>query len=710
MTLVCISTTCNQFDNRSGFQLNLLIESSVSSFPKMPGFFSHHRKLNPAPAGNLAAIPNSLYSKSFVEQKIHPDLNSLAEELTSSQGHEHLDMTADKGDPYAEATDFVGLEPSTRGGYRRNEAHTRTQEPQPAAMESIGIPVLDSASDTIAENFPNAESREDDIRLPGATSSPSSSPISIKASSSKNGWSIFGSNRTRVLHRNSDASNATSNVSRPRSQSSSSQPRSHSTSQRIATAASRTPKSQYSMYNSTGSTPSYDLERDGLLPSPHTFGISTPPKEPIAESADDNSYFGFRETPPPLPPLDHPAFRQASKKQISSASNRFPIQTNRDDVQNKFTRHSHSLPSLAHPGSNDTQCDKKSAKRRRRSFREELSSINNLKTDKKQHNRNDSVASSIETRRYSAEYSAKKASSVGHEDKDECWEVQVSKEMVRLALDATSPFGKACGKNVGFSICHQSCFIPFIFLVYFFSFSSSWRLERYWGLVHHFFCKASFKSEYVAFSPSLKYWLTMKNNNIDTLSRNLKDIKPPTAISSPKLIFKSSNVSAKPLRANIMSHASEYASRKGKERESGNTRVHSSHSRRSRTSSTPSMNRTPSPLPNIDTTPLSGSVAGASSLRVPQVSVISPTPDISPVTPSRRPHHKSQPTIPTTSVLQRPITPPVIGQQSSGKRKAEEADVGGDKTPPKDPKEQRATFAPDPRSMSPFFLSHPINI
>ena len=330
------------------------------------------------------------------------------------------------------------------------------------------VSVLDSATHIISENFPNAESRKDDNRLPGANNSASSSPISIKASSSKNRWSIFGSNRSRVIHRNSDASNATSNVSRPRSQSSSSQPRSHSTSQRVAAAALRTPRSQYSMYNSTGSIPSYDLERDGLLPSPHTFGISTPPKVPTAESAGDNSYFGFKETPPPLPPLDHPAFRQATRNQISSAGNRFPIQTNRDDVQNKLTRHSQSLPSLSHSGSDNTQCDIKSTKKRHRSFREELSSIN--KTDKKQHNRSDSVASSIGTRRYSAEYSAKKVSSLGHEDKDECWEVQVSKEMVRLALDATSPFGKACGKNVGISISHQTCFIPFIFLVFFFSF------------------------------------------------------------------------------------------------------------------------------------------------------------------------------------------------------------------------------------------------
>ena len=688
--------------------MNLLIESSVSSVPKMPGFFSHRRKLSPAPAGNWAAIPNSLYTKSFVGQKIHPDLNSLAEELSSSKGHELLDMTADKGDPYAEATGFVGLEPSTRGIRRQNEAHTRTQEPQPVAMEleyqPFGIPVLDSASDIITENFPNVESREDDNCLPDATSSPSSSPISIKASSSKNRWSIFGSNRARALHRNSDASNATSNVSRPRSQSSSSQPRSHSTSQRIAGAASRTPKSQYSMYNSTGSTPSYNLERDGLLPSPHTFGISTSPKEPIAESADDNSYFGFRETPPPLPPLDHPAFRQASRNHISSASNHFLIQTNRDDVQDKFTRHSHSLPSLAHSGSSDTQYDIKRAKKRHRSLREdsELTSINKTK---KQHNRNDSVASSIGTRRYSAEYSAKKASSVGHEEnkQDECWEVQVSKEIVRLALDGTSPFGKACGKNVGFSICHQSCFIPFIFLVFFsLSLAGVWRGIGAWFTIS--FARRVWNPNIACFR-LIVILADMKNNNIDTLTRNLKDTKPPTAISSPKLIYKSSNVATKPLRANIMSQASEYASRKGKERESGATLVHSSHSRRGRTNSTPSMNRNPTPPPNIDTTPFFGSIAGASSLLVPHVSVISPTPDVSPITPSRRPHHKSQPTMPKTSFLERPNTPPVIGQsQSTGKRKAEEADVGGDKTPPKDPKEQRATFAPDPRSMSPFFL------
>jgi len=181
--------------------------------------------------------------------------------------------------------------------------------------------------------------------------------------------------------------------------------------------------------------------------------------------------------------------------------------------------------------------------------------------------------------------------------------------------------------------------------------------------------------------------------------RNLRDAKPPneyTAISSPKLVYKSSNVPVRPLRADIMSHGDASivpgnASRKGKERES----IAMSHSPRgARRSSTPSLHRTTSPLLDLDTT------LGSSSLLTPPVlSVISPTPDVSPISPSPRPHHKSQPTMP--SKVRRPIPSSIIEQSQSigsGKRKAEEVDAGGDKTPPKDPKEQRATFAPDPRT------------
>ena len=694
----------------------------------MLSFFSRRRKLHSPPVGNSAvlprftATPNSPYNNSFVEQKIHPDLNSLADELASSQGHKLPDMTAENENTCVEVTGFIGLEPSTKRSRRQNGTHTRTQEPQPVTMgQQFGIPDTNNP-----ENFPHAKNGGNNTRLPGITSPSSDSPTSITASSPKKSWSIFGRNNTaRVPHRKSNASSATSNASRSRSQSTSSQRRTRSTSQSIETSQPRTPKSQRSnSTHHTRSTPKSQRSNSthhtrstscyNLLPSPHTFGIPTPPQQPITRSGHDNSYFGFREIPPPLPPLDHPAFRQASKNHTSSTSNFFPTQKMHGDIQEKFPRHSHSLPSLGHSGSIGRQRDiKSSGKRHRRASsksnslrRERLSSTG--KTNTKQYHRNDSVASSIGVRRSSAESSARKASSVDNKGgkRDECWEAQVSKEMVRLALhkfDAASSFGIARGENVGvlFHIYH-----PFIFLI--FSFFSSWRPD--WGLVRHFFCKVGFESEG---PPHIEHLADL--NDIDTLTRNLRDTKPLkeyTVISSPKSIYKSSNVAAKHLRTHNMSHGdpsmvSGNSGRKGKERESEVT-LHNSRSRQGgRTNSTPSLSMVPSSLPNLDATPFASSIPGSSSLVLPVLSVISPTPNVSPVSPSRRPHHRSQPTMPTTSVLQRSGTPIIEQSQSigSGKRKADEAGVGGDKTPPKDSKEQRATFAPDPRGIYSFHLS-----
>ncbi|KAJ3518181.1 hypothetical protein NLJ89_g13 [Agrocybe chaxingu] len=102
--------------------------------------------------------------------------------------------------------------------------------------------------------------------------------------------------------------------------------------------------------------------------------------------------------------------------------------------------------------------------------------------------------------------------------------------------------------------------------------------------------------------------------------------------------------------------------------------------------------------------PAVGSNQGSSSLLAPPtLAIIGPTPEPSPVSPTRRPHHKSSPTVPTRSSLRPPSTPPVIEKSfssGSSKRKAEEAGVGGDKTPPKEGKEHKTTFAPDPRSDS----------
>lgn len=105
--------------------------------------------------------------------------------------------------------------------------------------------------------------------------------------------------------------------------------------------------------------------------------------------------------------------------------------------------------------------------------------------------------------------------------------------------------------------------------------------------------------------------------------------------------------------------------------------------------------------------------AYSSTLRPPQVSVISATPESSPSsTTAKRGHHKSTPTMPTVSVLKTPSTPSAIGKShssGSGKRKADEAGVSGDTTPPKESREARTTFAPEPRRTLLSFLPLPLH-
>lgn len=118
-------------------------------------------------------------------------------------------------------------------------------------------------------------------------------------------------------------------------------------------------------------------------------------------------------------------------------------------------------------------------------------------------------------------------------------------------------------------------------------------------------------------------------------------------------------------------------------------------------SKSPERTRTPSPPPPKITT-ISHPVAVAhhsSHLMPPSLSLTAPTPDASPVTPIKRTGHQQAATEPSPSALQ-PHTLPIVRSTTTssphkGKRKADEADVEGGNTPPKD--QPRATFALEPR-------------
>jgi hypothetical protein len=156
-----------------------------------------------------------------------------------------------------------------------------------------------------------------------------------------------------------------------------------------------------------------------------------------------------------------------------------------------------------------------------------------------------------------------------------------------------------------------------------------------------------------------------------------------------------------------------YATKKGKERASGGPLSAGSRAAGvGRAISSPSL--TPMTLESpakLDTSSVFVSMQDSSTLQPPQVSITKATPEASPISPtSRRGHHKSTPTMPTASVLKtKTASAPGVIEKSyssgSGKRKADEAGVSGDKTPPKETKEARTTFAPEPRSMSLFMFS-----
>ena len=208
----------------------------------------------------------------------------------------------------------------------------------------------------------------------------------------------------------------------------------------------RTPESKTSSRHF--STPSYgkdSSERIVTFPSPHIFGMNV---QPTGSGQDHDAICcAAKETPPPLPPLDHPAFRKGppSSFKFPTSEYNFPDLQRLEDfgaeVHNSPAgrQMTHSLPSLR-----DSRSKKGGG-----AFKEVSSSrsgentgINDATPEKrtKRHLRQQSkssITTFTSSRRSSAEYSARQVSSLAegiHEMQDGCWEVEVSRAMVNLAL------------------------------------------------------------------------------------------------------------------------------------------------------------------------------------------------------------------------------------------------------------------------------------
>lgn len=425
----------------------------------------------------------SPHKSSPVDKKIHPDLNLLAEELESSLGHGSVVDVS----PISQRTDetgFASLPPSVRKNRASISTHLR------AFSDGMKQGPSKETSQADLRSVRTTSTRRKPFRgqplFTGVTSrnSPSlpSPPSAVANPPSPGGrWSTFGRKTAYDTPTNSqydDEPHGRDSLSRRSIQS-----RATSRSRGSTDTEPRTPKSfAYSQYNSTQqSFSSQVFENNFSAPSPGTFGIPTPSSlSGVTFGSSQSSRIGNQAGPPPLPPLDHPAFRTMSTGQPLIS------QTLKDQIAEATQEHyrSQSLPSLAPSSSHSSRTRSAGFTKRMQNAGKRKSSIpktgsheissKNAKpmkessSSKTRHSRATSKSSLGSSRRSSAEYSAKKASSTGHGGEyEQCWEVQVSQEMLRLALDGggqqnvRAPIslpnrdikasGKARGDNVGSS-------------------------------------------------------------------------------------------------------------------------------------------------------------------------------------------------------------------------------------------------------------------
>ena len=439
----------------------------------------------------------SPHKLSAVDKKIHPDLNLLAEELESSLGHDSVvDLSPiSQRTTMTDEAGFASLPPSVR----KNRASISTH--------------LRAFSDGMKQGSSKETSQEDlrSVRTTSTRRKPfrgqplftgvisKNSPSTVASPPSPGGrWSTFGRKTAYDTPTNSqynDESHGRDSLSRRSIQS-----RATSRSRGSTDTAPRTPKSfAYSQYNSTQqSFSSQVFENNFSAPSPGTFGIPTPSSlSGVTFGSSQSSRIGNQAGPPPLPPLDHPAFRTMSTGQPLLS------QTLKDQTAEATQEHyrSQSLPSLAPSSSHSSRTRGAGFTKRMQSAGKRKSSIpktsheassKNAKpmkessSSKTRHSRATSKSSLGSSRRSSAEYSAKKASSTGHGGEYErCWEVQVSQEMLRLALDGgggqqnvrapillpNRDINPARSDNVGSSSAPITSLSPHGFPVSFFPFS-----------------------------------------------------------------------------------------------------------------------------------------------------------------------------------------------------------------------------------------------
>ncbi|KIL67758.1 hypothetical protein M378DRAFT_974870 [Amanita muscaria Koide BX008] len=342
-------------------------------------------------------------SPNIAFRKIHPNLDSLVAQLEDDGSSK-----TPQGDAFSSNTlDFIPLKPKPPERDRCNSMSL-----QPDALPEVQVPRVapfgpDDAWSTFGRNIKPPTESED-----------AQAPASIPTTSHRQGTPVT----RRYMHLQTPTSMSRSSES--------SSPLSQSTQHNCTSPSSR---------NDSASTPHTSEKR--LSPASYnTFG-----RRPSSQF--------LAETPPPLPPLDHPAFHSAT--QVPKLLNSSDIACN--GTLEKQPRHSASLPSMVLSGRVKPRVASRTSKSIR-STRKRHYEIQNPQIDgsndtfifrPSNHDREISAESSKRPRSHSKSSHGSIQTSAERRSREITREARDMREIKRSEKEGDlSILGKACGGNV----------------------------------------------------------------------------------------------------------------------------------------------------------------------------------------------------------------------------------------------------------------------
>ncbi|KAJ7082964.1 hypothetical protein C8R44DRAFT_58110 [Mycena epipterygia] len=299
----------------------------------------------PAPAPIQPTVPVAQISP--LERKIHPDLDSLVADWTPPPAPVPVASVSDPANSSSIPAPFpTALRPSTRR--HSVDGTTPVLRPPQTDTHLDDLPELPVPIPFTAQPQPPTRARRLITRITGSSTPPSSTTNVTRTTGA--GWSTFGRRANRNNEgddgqphltefgergRGSPAPSQGASVSRSHSFS-----RSRSPSQvNLGTPSTTSQQLDESVtYSNSGhghpSTPASDLPSPASPASGFTFGSQGRASGRASTSASP---------PPPMPPLDHPAFRSTGGFPPSA----FPSQVQLPQrLQERHQRSSSSLPSM----------------------------------------------------------------------------------------------------------------------------------------------------------------------------------------------------------------------------------------------------------------------------------------------------------------------------------------------------------------------------